>query len=110
MSDAELYSKLLSGMRVAEQDIVRSIAQRTGLSNWNSLIGGYCFNAGVIELRRLMSEYLMSQGDGGVVAAFVKAAKAHDVDELRMFIDEDEEVTSDAGDGQALDVDSKRRK
>lgn len=99
MSDAELYSKLLSGMRVAEQEIVNSIAERSGLSNFNSLIGGYLFNAGVLELRRLMSDYLISRGEEGVVAAFVKAAKTSDVDELRMFLDEDED--------QAVNVDSK---
>jgi len=91
MSDAELFSKLLSGMRIPEQEIVNGIKERTGLSNFNSVIGGYLFNSGVLELRRLMAEYLISKGEEGVVASFAKAARTYDVDELHLFIDEDED-------------------
>jgi len=102
MSDAELFSKLLSGMRVAEQEIVNGIKERTGLSNFESVIGGYLFNSGVLELRRLMSEYLISRGEDGVVAAFAKAARTADIDELHLFIDED--------DGQAVNDDPPKPK
>jgi len=91
MSDAELYSKLLSGLRVAEQDLVRSIGERTGISNFDSLVGAILFNAGVLELRRLASDYLMSRGLEGAIAAFANAAKVNDIEELRMFIDEPDE-------------------
>ena len=96
MSDAELYSKLLSGLRTAEQELVRSIGERTGISNFDSLIGAILFNAGVLELRRLASDYLVSRGQEGAIAAFAKAAQGADIEELRMFIDENE--------GQADDV------
>lgn len=96
MSDAELYGKLLSGLRVAEQDLVKSIGERTGIGNFESLMGAILFNAGVLELRRLASDYLVSRGEDGAIAAFAKAAQGADINELRMFIDEDE--------GQADDV------
>jgi len=91
MSDAELYSKLLSGLRTAEQDLVRSIGERTGISNFDSLLGAILFNAGVLELRKLASDYLISRGAEGAIAAFANAAKGADIEELRMFIDEPDE-------------------
>jgi len=88
MSDAEMYSKVLSGLRVAEQEIVIAVGHRTGISNFSSLIGAILFNASVIELRRLASEYLMSQGTEGAIAAFARVTDGSDIEELRMFIDE----------------------
>lgn len=104
MSDAEMYSKVLSGLRVAEQELVTQIGERTGISNFNSLIGAILFNASVLELRRLASEYLVSRGTEGAIAAFANAAKGADIEELRMFIDEP------PPDGQALVDDSPKAK
>lgn len=103
MSDAELYSKLLSGLRVAEQELVQSIGERTRISNFDSLLGAMLFNSGVLELRRLASEYLVSRGTEGAIAAFEKAARGADIEELRMFIDEDEESGFVHGQADAVD-------
>jgi len=91
MSDAELYHKLKGGMRVAELEIVEAIRDRSGLTNFESLVGGLLFNAGVVELRRLMSDFLISRGSEGAVASLIKAGAGVDVEELRMFIDEPSE-------------------